>query len=146
MSNLIKTYYDFSSITNNYDCTNLISHAMLAGGAAIYDTGKGGISSTGRYYRNINNRSSSWSGVTSIYSFLISNSTKGPAGKYVPYSTIHLPSTRVFPYNAGDIMQFYSTSYGNWRHTTIQSHSLFCTVSASRQILYRTALQNNCCY
>lgn len=68
-------YYDFSQISGNYDCTNFVSHAILAGGSVLYNTGNTGISSTGWYYKNLNNRSSSWSGVANLYSFLTSNTT-----------------------------------------------------------------------
>ena len=45
----IVPYYDFSDIPGNWDCTNFVSHALLAGGANVYDTGGNGISSTGWY-------------------------------------------------------------------------------------------------
>ena len=53
-------YYDFSKIKNNYDCTNFVSHALLAGGAKPYKpSGATGIIGTGWYYTNLDNRSSS---------------------------------------------------------------------------------------
>lgn len=55
----------------------------VSASVTIYDTGNSGISSTGWYFRSINNRSSSWSGVVNLYSFLTTNTTnttKGPAG------------------------------------------------------------------
>jgi hypothetical protein len=107
-------YYDFSQIPGNYDCTNFVSHALLAGGAQVYDTGGSGISSTGWYYRNLSNRSSSWSGVVNLYNFLISNTTKGPGGNGVAYHT-----QSPISWQNGDVLQFYSSSYGNWRHSTI---------------------------
>ena len=94
-----------------------MSHALLAGGAIVYDTGGSGISSTGWYYPNLSNRSSSWSGVTHLYSFLVNNTTKGPAGTSIDYRTFNWYGTH--PYEQGDILQFYSTSYGDWRHSTI---------------------------
>lgn len=70
-------YYDFSKIKNNYDCTNFVSHALLAGGAKPYKpSGATGIIGTGWYYTNLDNRSSSWSGVSYLYSFLTSNRKK----------------------------------------------------------------------
>lgn len=112
----ISSYYDFSQISNAYDCTNFVSHALLAGGAVKYDTNATGISGSGWYYRSLNNRSSSWSGVTNLYSFLTTNTTKGPVGKYLSYSDIYAPSGN-FPYQSGDILQFHSGSV--WRHSTV---------------------------
>lgn len=34
-------YYDFSQLNNNYDCTNFVSHALLAGGATPYKASAG---------------------------------------------------------------------------------------------------------
>lgn len=112
----VSSYYDFSSISGSYDCTNFVSHALLAGGAVVYDTGNTGISSTGWYFRNISNRSSSWSGVANLYNFLTTNTTKGPTGSYLAYSSIYAPSGN-FPYQAGDILQFHNGSI--WRHSTL---------------------------
>ena len=78
--NGVVPYYDFSKINNAWDCTNFVSHALLAGRAVVYDTGGTGISSTGWYYRRTSNRFSSWTGVPNLHAFLTSNRTKGPAG------------------------------------------------------------------
>ncbi|NMA82995.1 MAG: hypothetical protein GX962_03915 [Epulopiscium sp.] len=110
-------YYDFSQISGNYDCTNFVSHALLAGGAVPYHTGGKGISSTGWYYVNLNTRSSSWSGVPYLHSFIINNKIKGPAGHSFSYERFDMRDG--YPYEKGDILQFYSSSYGNWRHSTI---------------------------
>ena len=116
--NGVVPYYDFSKINNAWDCTNFVSHALLAGGAVVYDTGGTGISSTGWYYRSTSNRSSSWTGVPNLHAFLTGNRTKGPAGTSITYRTFDWFGTR--PYEAGDVMQFYlSGSYNNWRHSTI---------------------------
>lgn len=104
-------YYDFSKISGNWDCTNFVSHALLAGGATVYDTGNSGISSTGWYYRSLSNRSSSWSGVTNLHDFVTSNTTKGPGGYSYPYST------KPGDLHVGDIVQFYNGSV--WIHSTI---------------------------
>lgn len=117
--NGVVPYYDFSQISGNWDCTNFVSHALLAGGAVVYDTNGTGISSTGWYYRNLSNRSSSWSGVPNLHTFLVNNTTKGPAGTSITYRTFDWFSTN-HPYEVGDILQFYlSGSYNNWRHSTI---------------------------
>lgn len=101
-------YYDFSDISGNYDCTNFVSHALLAGGAKMY------VSSTGWYFKNINNRSSSWSGVTQLYKYLTTNThSNTAAGQSYQYS-----------YNgglwsAGNIMQFSSSTTSDYSHSTI---------------------------
>lgn len=117
--NGVVPYYDFSQIPDNWDCTNFVSHALLAGGAVVYDTGGTGISSTGWYFRNVSNRSSSFSGVPKLHEFLTTNRTKGPAGTSITYRTFDYFAPN-HPYELGDILQFYqSGSYNNWRHSTI---------------------------
>ena len=69
------SYYDFSEITNAWDCTNFISHALLAGDARIYDTNN---ASTGWWFWSTGDRSYSWSGVNEFYNFAMNNQTKGP--------------------------------------------------------------------
>lgn len=116
--NGVVPYYDFSKISGNWDCTNFVSHAILAGGAVVYDTGGSGISGSGWYYRSLSNRSSSWSGVPNLHTFLVNNKTKGPTGTSITYRTFNWNVTH--PYVAGDILQFYlGGSYNNWRHSTI---------------------------
>lgn len=104
-------YYDFSQLSGNWDCTNFVSHALLAGGATVYDTGNSGISSTGWYFRNLSNRSSSWSGVINLYDFVTNNTTKGPGGTSASYST------RLGDIHIGDIIQFHNGSV--WIHSTV---------------------------
>ena len=116
----IVPYYDFSDIPGNWDCTNFVSHALLAGGANVYDTGGNGISSTGWYYRDIDNRSSSWSGVTNLYNYLINNThSNSPSGISAIYSH------NITHWGTGDILQLKfsgSTSYG---HSTIITFKRF---------------------
>lgn len=107
-------YYDFSTISGNYDCTNFVSHAILAGGAQIYDTGGTGISSSGWYFRSINNRSSSWSGVTNLYNFLTTNkkaNTVAGIGKSYELSGAY--------WGTGDILQLKNSGASNYGHSTI---------------------------
>lgn len=105
-------YYDFSDIPGNYDCTNFVSHALLAGGARTYKpAGASGISSTGWYYQSLNNRSSSWSGVSNLHHFLTTNSTKGPAGVSATYSSA------VGTKGIGDLIQIKIS--GTWMHSTV---------------------------
>lgn len=111
----VSRYVDLSLIGyDNYDCTNFVSHAILAGGAPTYDTGGLGISASGWYFRDLGNRSSSWSGVAPLFDFLISNKARGPVGEYRRYEDIYSGS---FDFEAGDIIQF--NNGGFWRHTGI---------------------------
>ncbi len=108
------TYYDFSEISGNWDCTNFVSHALLAGGANVYDTGGSGISGTGWYYRNINDRSSSWSSVNALYNFLTTNTKSN-----TPRGISQMYSTNTGAWGTGDVMQFQDPSDGVWWHSTI---------------------------
>lgn len=114
-------YYDFSQLSGNWDCTNYVSHALLAGGATPYITTSGSSPrSTGWYYKSLNDRSSSWSGVTNLHSFLTTNTTKGPYGTSAGYSLYLVPSGSPItnaPFQLGDILQHHD---GNiWHHSTI---------------------------
>ncbi len=112
---LIPNYLDFSSINpNSYDCTNFVSHAILAGGAPTFDTGGWGISPSGWYFRDVVNRSSSWSGVGPLYSFLTNNKARGPFGEFRRYEDIY---SGVFDFEEGDIIQFWGGDF--WRHTGV---------------------------
>ena len=72
----ITPYYDFSLITGNHDCTNFISHCLLAGGASK------NVSANGWYYNTLSDRTPSWSNVNYLHIFLVHNSsTRGPKGK-----------------------------------------------------------------
>lgn len=105
-------YYDFSQLSGNYDCTNFVSHALLAGGAKPYKpSGASGISASGWYYKSLSDRSSSWSGVSNLHTFLTNNSGKGPSGVGAVYS-INAGTKKV-----GEILQFYNGS--TWMHSTI---------------------------
>ncbi len=64
-------YYDFSAIGG--DCTNFISQCLYAGSGVMNFTPE-----VGWYYRSINDRSPSWTGVPFLYSFLVNNKTRGP--------------------------------------------------------------------
>ncbi len=111
----VSDYLDFSHIgEENYDCTNFVSHAILAGGTPTFDTGGWGISQSGWYFRDLNNRSSSWSGVAPLFDFLTQNKVRGPVGEYRRYEDIYRGS---FDFEAGDIIQFNNGDF--WRHTGI---------------------------
>ena len=63
-------YYDFSEIGG--DCTSFVSQCLYAGSGVM------NYAPDGWYYRSINDRSPSWTGVEFLYDFLISNRTRGP--------------------------------------------------------------------
>ncbi len=107
-------YFDFSEIHGAYDCTNFVSHAVLAGGANINDTGGSGISSTGWYYRNLDNRSSSWSGVNEFYQYLTTNNTYNTAAGISNIYTLN----GAF-WGIGNVMQFDFNNDGSYTHSTI---------------------------
>lgn len=108
------SYYDFSGITGNYDCTNFASHCLLAGGAVEYDTGN---PSTGWYYNSMSDRSYSWSGVTPFGDFLLTNTKKGPKGTSVGF-TNNCPMSSMM-YTVGDIIQIDYERDGTYNHSTI---------------------------
>ncbi len=64
-------YYDFSAIGG--DCTNFISQCLYAGSGVMNYTPE-----VGWYYRNLNDRSPSWTGVPFLYAFLVHNTIRGP--------------------------------------------------------------------
>jgi hypothetical protein len=108
-------YYDFNSFAGSYDCTNFISHCLLAGGAKM---NKNGNPSTGWYFNNVNtpsatSRSYTWSGVTQFGNMLISNTGNGPRGNQVDYYSSSL--------ELGDIIQFQYSDYsaGSYGHSAI---------------------------
>ena len=112
----VSSYYDIATIPGNYDCTNFVSHAVLAGGTPVYDTGGYGISGTGWYFRNIYNRSSSWTGVVYLYNYIKNNTNKGPTATELSYSNVY-PPTGYYPYVFGDLMQFYGST--EWIHSAV---------------------------
>lgn len=79
-------YYDMSKISGAYDCTNFVSHPLLAGGATINNTQN---KSTGWYYYSLDNRSYSWAGVNELHGFLTQNRTRGPAARSYAYRSIN---------------------------------------------------------
>lgn len=66
-------FYDFGSIGG--DCTNFVSQCIYAGAGVMNYTPV-----FGWYYRTINDRSPSWTGVKYLSDFLINNQSVGPYG------------------------------------------------------------------
>jgi len=117
------SYYDFSLISGNFDCTNFVSHALLAGGAPMNVSNTPGIQGTSFWYYTSNaNRSESWAGVNQLHTFLTrASTTRGPVGTTAsatfsapPYN----PESMYATYDQGDIMQFHN-GVDRWRHSTI---------------------------
>lgn len=110
----VTPYYDFSNISGNYDCTNFVSHALLAGGATKNTSSTG---DSGWFYSSLSNRSTSWSGVPNLYNFLTRSAASiGPKGSGMSY--MQFPSsTASRPYEAGDVIQFHNGE--RWRHSGI---------------------------
>lgn len=102
------SYYDFSQISGAWDCTNFISHALLAGGARIYDTSN---ASTGWWFWSTGDRSYSWAGVNEFYNFAMNNTTYGPGGYSMTW-TVNYED-----WSVGDILQMHSGS--TWLHSTV---------------------------
>lgn len=94
-------YYDFSNLGG--DCTNFASQCLYAGSGAMNYT-----PIYGWYYRNLNTRSASWSGVEYLYNFLVTNKGVGVFGKQVQISDIFI----------GDLIQL-GDAEGDFYHSLI---------------------------
>lgn len=133
-------YYDFSEIPGNYDCTNFVSHALLAGGAKQYDTGGSGISSTGWYFRTDGNRSSSWTGVTQLYNYMENNThSNTAAGDSYTYSH----STAYW--GSGDVLQLRFSGNSSYSHSTIITRKVLST-DGTRAYAYVTGRTSDSSY
>lgn len=94
-------YYDFEKIGG--DCTNFASQSIFAGALVMNFTAV-----TGWYYRNVNDRTPSWSGVEYLYNFLVNNKSVGPYAHIVDQS-------QAMP---GDIVQL-GNSNGDFYHSPV---------------------------
>ncbi len=138
--NGVVPYYDFSDISGNWDCTNFVSHALLAGGANINDTGNSGISSTGWYYRNLSNRSSSWSGVNQLYNYL---STSTAYNKATAINMIFQYTNNGAYWGVGDILQISFEADAVYEHSTIITEKERVDQSGVRCYAYVTGRTND---
>lgn len=112
----VTPYYDFSLITGNYDCTNFISHCLLAGGASK------NVSTNGWYYNSLSDRTPSWSNVTYLHNFLVRDSTsptRGPQGKSTEYSTGGSLNSLFSTCRIGDIIQIKYNGNEIYGHSTM---------------------------
>ena len=92
-------YYDFTNLGG--DCTNFASQCLYAGcGTMNYSPARGW------YYRSLNDRSASWTGVQFLSQFLLNNQDSGPFVRRVTLSDIR----------AGDLLQL-GAADGRYYHT-----------------------------
>ena len=94
-------YYDFSGIGG--DCTNFASQCIFAGAGVMNFT-----PTFGWFYRSVNDRTPSWTGVEYLYNFLIHNEGAGPYAKEVPLSELEV----------GDVVQL-GRATGDFYHTPV---------------------------
>lgn len=132
-------YCDFSYIYNNkdpmneefwnFDCTNFTSHCLIAGGAQMNYPNKPKkdlkIESTGWFFDNINQRSSSWSSVNAFYNFVTTNTGKGVKATSAEYSSSGLiSSSRILEQcDIGDIIQIDYKGEGKYDHNTVVTNA-----------------------
>jgi len=69
-------FYNFTGIGG--DCTSFVSQCIYAGCCEMNYSRENGW-----YYRNLNDRSPSWSGVSFFYDFIVTNRGNGPFGEEV---------------------------------------------------------------
>ena len=94
-------YYNFDNLGG--DCTNFASQCVYAGARVMNYT-----PTFGWYYRNIDNRSPSWTGVEFLFNFLTGNSDAGPIGREVALSELE----------PGDLVQL-GRPTGDFYHTPV---------------------------
>lgn len=69
-------YYNFDGMGG--DCTNFVSQCIYAGAGIMNDSRENGW-----YYKNLYDRSPSWTGVEFLFDFLVRNRSIGPYGHVV---------------------------------------------------------------
>ena len=94
-------FYDFSKIGG--DCTNFASQVIYAGAKVMNFT-----PTFGWYYKSVNDRTPSWTGVEYLYNFLVNNEGAGPFAKEVPLTELEV----------GDIVQL-GRSTGDFYHSPV---------------------------
>lgn len=94
-------FYDFSKIGG--DCTNFASQCIYAGAQVMNFT-----PTFGWYYKSVNDRTPSWTGVEYLYNFLTTNEGAGPFAKEVPLDELEV----------GDIVQL-GRETGDFYHTPV---------------------------
>lgn len=94
-------FYDFSAIGG--DCTNFASQCIYAGAKVMNYT-----PTFGWFYKSVNDRTPSWTGVEYLYNFLVNNEGVGPFAKEVPLSELEV----------GDIVQL-GRATGDFYHSPV---------------------------
>lgn len=94
-------FYDFQNIGG--DCTNFASQCIYAGAKIMNYTPV-----FGWYYRSLDDRTASWTGVEYLYNFLTSNTSVGPYGREVPQEEAE----------PGDVVQL-GRADGDFYHTPV---------------------------
>ena len=101
------------------DCTNFVSFAMIAGGARMRFGAHGHSNSW--YFRSANDRSTTWSSVNFLHTFLtVDNAAGGSIQGRGPVGTSHLGSQHIWHANVvglGDIIQIRNGSGDTWGHS-----------------------------
>lgn len=94
-------YYNFNSLGG--DCTNFVSQCIYAGAGVMNFT-----PTLGWYYKSLNDRSPSWTGVEYLYNFLINNKDEGPFAEEAPIQSLE----------PGDIVQL-GRATGDFYHSPV---------------------------
>ncbi len=94
-------FYDFSNIGG--DCTNFASQCIYAGAGVMNYT-----PTFGWYYKSVNDRTPSWTGVEYLYNFLVGNEGVGPFAEEVPLNKLEV----------GDIVQL-GRATGDFYHSPV---------------------------
>ena len=94
-------YYNFDDLGG--DCTNFASQCLYAGAGVMNDT-----PIFGWYYRSLEDRSPSWTGVEYLYDFLVTNQGAGPYASEVTEDAIR----------PGDLIQL-GREDGSYYHTLV---------------------------
>ena len=94
-------YYDFSKLGG--DCTNFASQCIYAGAGIMNYT-----PTFGWFYKSVNDRTPSWTGVEYLYNFLVNNDGPGPFAEEVPLDKLDI----------GDIVQL-GKATGDFYHSPV---------------------------
>lgn len=94
-------FYDFSKIGG--DCTNFASQCIYAGAGVMNYTPV-----FGWFYKSVNDRTPSWTGVEYLYNFLVGNEGEGPFAEEVPLDKLEV----------GDIVQL-GRETGDFYHSPV---------------------------
>lgn len=94
-------YYNFNNIGG--DCTNFASQCIYAGAKVMNYT-----PTFGWYYKSVNDRTPSWTGVEFLYNFLVNNKAAGPFAEEAALDKLE----------PGDIVQL-GTATGDFYHSPV---------------------------